>query len=226
MNVLVIAGHPDDEVLGCGATVRRLAGEGHEVHIAIFGEGATSRYADRGSASGSEVELLVSQAQEAGRILGAASVRTLGLPDNRFDSLPILDVIKMVEALVGELTPSQVFTHHPGDLNIDHRILFRATLTACRPLAGHLVQELLCFEIPSSTEWAFQRSGPSFQPTVFYNIRETLPQKLEAMDVYSGEVRPFPHPRSPEALTAYAHRWGSVVGVDAAEAFELVRVVR
>ncbi|MFH1809032.1 MAG: PIG-L deacetylase family protein [Pseudomonadota bacterium] len=226
MKVLVVAAHPDDEVLGCGATIRRLSEEGHQVQVCIFGEGATSRHTKREQAVEEETRTLSIQAVEAGRILGATSVLCFGLPDNRFDSLDLLDVVKRVESLLDEFSPSLVFTHHPGDLNVDHRVLFQATLTACRPDPGASVKELLCFEIPSSTEWAFQRIEPIFRPAVFYDVHTTLDKKLDAMAIYSRESRAFPHPRSPEALTAVARRWGSVVGVEAAEAFEVIRTLR
>src|SRR5690242_714418 len=132
MSVLVVAAHPDDEVLGCGGTMARLASEGEDVHVLILGEGQTSR--DGAGASGSAVvEQLASQARQAGDVLGAASVRVLDFPDNRFDRVDLLDIVKVVERAIEALTPTVVFTHHRGDLNVDHALTARAVITATRP---------------------------------------------------------------------------------------------
>jgi LmbE family N-acetylglucosaminyl deacetylase len=224
--VLVIAAHPDDEILGCGATAARLALEGHEVHIAIVGEGITSRHAEREKADASQLSLLHRNAQAAAAKIGAKDVVLYKLPDNRLDAVPLLDVVRLVEGLVEKLRPEVIYTHHPGDLNVDHGVVHRAVLTATRPMAGQPVCEIYAFEVPSSTEWAFQRIEPSFRPNVFVDVTATLEAKLAAMSCYDTETRQFPHPRSPEALRAIAARWGSVMGCQAAEAFELVRSVR
>jgi LmbE family N-acetylglucosaminyl deacetylase len=223
MTVLVVAAHPDDEVLGCGATISRLASEGQEVVIAILGEGATSRSANRDVADVALVDGLADRAREVGTLLGAAEVRLFGLPDNRFDSVDLLDVVKIVEGIVDDLRPAIILTHHGGDLNVDHGITHRAVLTATRPVAGAPVMGIYAFEVPSATEWAFHRQAPAFQPGTFVDVEGFLGRKIDGMAIYETEGRPFPHPRSPEALTAIARRWGSVVGCQAAEAFELVR---
>ena len=225
MNILVVAAHPDDEILGCGATMARLSTEGHTVRIAILGEGSTSRAAQREDADTAPVDELALASVAAGHEVGAAGVSLHGLPDNRFDRVDLLDIVKIVEGLVDEHEPSTVFTHHGGDLNVDHRLTHQAVLTATRPLPGQVVTEVYAFEIASSTEWAFQRFEPTFRPSYFVDVEGFLDRKLAAMAHYDAEVRPFPHPRSPEALTAIAQRWGSVVGRAAVEAFELIRLV-
>lgn len=224
-NVLVIAAHPDDEVLGCGGTIAKLT-ESNSVQIAILGEGATSRATQPSQVDPRLVDDLQTDARHAAKILGVKQVEFEGLPDNRFDELPLLEVVKRVERLIEELEPETIYTHHPGDLNIDHQVTFRAVLTATRPVPGCTVQEIYSFEVPSSTEWSFQRVGPAFQPNVFVDISTTIERKIQALECYRGEVRPFPHPRSPEALRAIGRRWGSVVGLEFAEAFELIRSVR
>jgi len=224
--VLVVAAHPDDEVLGCGATIARLAHEGREVYIAILGEGITARHARREEGNPAEVKALQECSRRAAAQLGAKDVFLHDLPDNRFDTVPLLDAVKIVEALIARLQPQVVYTHHGGDLNIDHSITSRAVLTATRTVPGCPVKELLFFEVPSSTEWAFQQYEPVFRPTVFTDVRGTIETKIEAMKLYEGEARAFPHPRSSEALRAIARRWGSVAGVEYAEAFALVRSVR
>jgi len=224
--VLVIAAHPDDEVLGCGGTIARLAREGHDLYIAILGEGFTSRFQRREQADLSMVGALHTRSREAAQMLGAKDIFLHNLPDNRFDTVPLLEVIKIVEGLIANLGPNVIYTHHGCDLNVDHRVTHQAVLTATRPLKGQPVREVYAFEIPSSTEWAFHRNGSAFHPNVFIDVSDTLAIKVQAFCHYETEVRPFPHPRSPEAITAIGQRWGSVAGCNAAEAFELVRAIR
>ena len=223
---LVIAAHPDDEVLGCGGTIARLAQEGEDVFIAILGEGITSRFNRREQADASELENLHKCSKRVSKILGIKELFLYDLPDNRFDTIPLLDIVKVLESLIDKIKPSTIFTHHGGDLNVDHRKVFQATLTATRPVAGCSVTTIYSYEVPSSTEWAFGKVSSSFQPNVFIDIQDTLELKLKAMSLYEGELRDFPHPRSSEALRAIACRWGSVSGFQAAEAFELIRDVR
>jgi LmbE family N-acetylglucosaminyl deacetylase len=225
-SVLVVAAHPDDEILGCGGTMARLTREGHEVRIAILAEGMSSRYAHREDADPQQLQHLHARAQQAADKVGAKEVVLCKLPDNRLDTVPLLEVVKQVEELVARFRPEVIYTHHPGDLNVDHGVVHRAVLTATRPVAGQCVKEIYAFEVPSSTEWAFQRLEPLFRPSVFVDITETLETKIEALTCYDTETRKFPHPRSAEALRAIATRWGSVAGLQAVEAFELIRSVR
>ena len=226
MIVLVVVAHPDDEVLGCGATIARLNQEGHEVYIAILGEGITSRYQRREQADHSLVEALHTCGRQVAELLGARDLFCYRLPDNRFDTMPLLDVVKIIETLIEQLKPDIIYTHHGGDLNIDHMVTHRAVLTATRPATNQPVREIYAFEVPSSTEWTFGQLQPTFRPNVFMDISDTLEAKVHAMAVYESEVRPFPHPCSSEALRALARRRGSMAGVEAAEAFELVRAIR
>jgi LmbE family N-acetylglucosaminyl deacetylase len=224
--VLVVAAHPDDEVLGAGGTVARHTARGDEAAVLILGEGAVARWDDPGAAPASATAALAERARQAARLLGVADVRFGGLPDNRFDGLALLDLVKLVERAVREVEPTVVYTHHPGDLNVDHQLTFRAALTATRPVPGAPVREVLAFEVLSSTEWAFGRTGPAFTPTVFVDVAETLERKLDALECYADELRAAPHARSREAVRAAAARWGATVGRTAAEAFELIRLVR
>lgn len=224
--VLIVAAHPDDEVLGCGGTMARLAQEGCEVHIAILGEGITSRHAQRDEADAKHLSSLHQRAHEAGAKVGAKDVVLFKLPDNRLDTVPLLDMVKLVEDLIQKVQPEVIYTHHAGDLNVDHGLVNRAVLTATRPLSGQSVREIYAFEVPSSTEWAFHQLQPEFRPNVFVDVSRTLEAKIAGLACYESETREFPHPRSPEALRAIAARWGSVAGCRAAEAFELVRSIR
>ncbi len=203
----------------------RLVKEEHDVFIAILGEGVTSRYKKREQADQSVLQELRDHSGSVAKLIGAKDLFTYNLPDNRFDTLALLDVVKIVEDLIDDIQPHTVYTHHNGDLNIDHEVVFRATMTAVRPLSECPVRELYSFEVPSSTEWSFQKYHGGFRPNVFVNITDTIDVKIDAMQTYDGESRRFPHPRSTEALRSIARRWGSVVGVDYAEAMELIRLV-
>lgn len=226
MRHLVVAAHPDDEVLGCGGTIARLTALGHDVFVVILGEGITSRFTSRDEADAGLVEALHEDCIEVGRMLGVKKVFHFAYPDNRFDSVPLLDIVKNLEEVIDDVRPEVLYTQHGGDLNIDHAIAFRATVTATRPMVGCPVRELYCYEVPSSTEWAFGVFEPRFRPSVFVDIHDTLDVKIQAMEHYEGEKREFPHPRSPEAMAAQARHWGSAVGLLAAEAFEPVRIIK
>jgi len=219
MRVLVVVAHPDDEVLGCGATLARHADEGDTAEVVVLGRGALSRE----GATPSDADELQRQAHEAARILGASGIRVLNLPDNRFDRMDLLDIVKQVEAEIHRVNPEVVYTHHAADLNIDHRRTFEAVVTACRPVEASGVRRILSFEIPSSTEWQSPTVPPGFLPNVFVDVTRTLERKLSAIGIYSGEIRSAPHPRSIEALTALACWRGASAGMKAAEAFVLVR---
>ena len=225
MNVLIVVAHPDDEVLGCGGTALRLAREGHKIAIAIMGEGETSRYAKRQQAEQKLVRELHSQCRQVAESLGADTLIEEKFPDNRFDSVPLLDIVKSVERIVEKVKPEVVFTHHGGDLNIDHVVVHRAVLTATRTMPGQAVRQIYSFEIPSSTEWAFQQFSPLFLPNVFIDITETIEEKIKAFEIYESEKRDFPHPRSGQAIDASGKRWGSLAGCMRAEPFQLIRAV-
>lgn len=220
--VLVIAAHPDDEVLGCGGTLLKLARAGAEIHLAFLADGIGARNPDPAQRQ-AELDQRRAAARAAADILGAASIHFDALPDNRLDSIPLLDLTQRVEALIARYRPTTLFTHHVGDLNIDHRRTHQAVMTACRPQSGHPVRTLLCFEVPSSTEWQPPGSGTPFTPNWFEDIGATLDGKLAALAAYAAEVRDWPHPRSREGVQ-YLARWrGATVGCEAAEAFMLAR---
>jgi len=223
---LVIAAHPDDEVLGCGGTIARLVAEEQNVYIAILGEGVTSRYAESEEAGAGELEALHASSHQVATLLGVKDLFMFNFPDNRFDTIPLLNVVKAIEGVIEQVKPYAIYTQHGGDLNIDHVTVYRATLAATRPMSDCPVKQVYAYEVASSTEWSFAQFAPAFQPNVFVDISATLDIKIKAMQMYESESRPFPHPRSPEALKAIAKRWGSVAGLQAAEAFSLVREVR
>jgi LmbE family N-acetylglucosaminyl deacetylase len=221
-DVLVIAAHPDDEVLGCGGSIARMSAEGRSVVVAILGEGGTSRH-PAGSAEGAaEVAALKQCSREAARILGVRELVFCGLADNRFDAMDLLDIVKVVENLAGRFDPELVLVQHGGDLNRDHELTFRAAMTAFRPLPGTRVRELRAFEVASSSEWAFGKFSPAFAPDTYVDVSDFLAAKLDALRSYDNEIRAFPHPRSLRGVEAQALDRGVRVGVAAAEAFQTI----
>ncbi|MEK4711612.1 PIG-L deacetylase family protein [Sporosarcina sp. FSL K6-5500] len=225
--ILVIAAHPDDEVLGCGGTMARHAAMGDNIHSAILAEGLTSRDKERNREFHSEeFMILQSAAQKANDILGVKQLKLFDFPDNRMDSMDRLDIVKVVEGLINELKPDIIYTHHIGDVNIDHRRIHEAVLTAVRPIPGnHHVEELLYFETASSTEWMTAGSAPPFIPNWYVDIEKTLELKLKALEAYAYEMREWPHARSIKALDYLAKWRGANIGVEAAEAFMLGRKI-
>jgi LmbE family N-acetylglucosaminyl deacetylase len=223
-NILIIAAHPDDEILGCGGTVRRLVDEGYTAYTLILGEGITSRDVSRDRLK-REKELieLREQINEANRLIGVKATYIYGFPDNRFDTVPLLDIIKVIEKIKSEVKPDIVFTHYENDLNIDHQITYKAVITATRPLSSESVKQIYSFEVLSSTEWKYPLS---FSPDVFFNISESIQSKIKAMATYYPEVREYPHPRSLEGIKLNAKNWGMKVGFNYAEAFKTVRVLK
>lgn len=219
--ILVVAAHPDDEVLGCGGTLALLAGRGAQLHVAFLADGVFSRDSVPGQEE--ELEARRAAARKACDVLGVQSVSFGDFPDNRMDGVTLLDIVKPVETLIVRHRPDTVFTHHAGDVNIDHRRTHEAVVVACRPQQGHPVRTLLFFEIPSSTEWQPPGSAPAFVPNWFVDVSATLERKLIALDAYAAELRPWPHPRSKPGVE-YMARWrGATIGADAAEAFVLGR---
>jgi N-acetylglucosamine malate deacetylase 1 len=227
MRILVVAAHPDDEVLGCGGAILRHVAEGDEVHVVILAEGVTSRSLKRNVGEDfDKLSQLSNAAYEANESLGVTSLELFELPDNRMDSLDRLDVIKIVEKIVNKVKPEVVYTHHCGDVNIDHRIVHEAVCTACRPLPDSIVNTLLFFETPSSTEWMPAGSATPFIPNWYIDISEYLDRKLRVLEIYESEMRKWPHARSIAALD-YLSKWrGASVGKKAAEAFVLGRHIK
>ncbi len=222
--ILVIAAHPDDEVLGVGGTVARRTAEGDTAYALILGEGQTSRFERRQQAELNIIESLHKDSRAAAKILGYRDIYFGDFPDNRFDSVDLLDIVKFVEKYIEKLKPDIIFTHFNGDLNVDHQITNKAVLTAARPQGIYSAIQIFAFETVSSTEWNFG-SRQVFCPNVFVDIGSYFPIKCSAMEKYKSELRTFPHPRSLAMLEYAAHRWGGVVGREYAEAFELLRMV-
>jgi len=219
-HVLVVAAHPDDELLGLGGTIARHVSQGDRVVIALIADAGTARYEDE------TIQFVRRCALEAGCRLGVSNVRFAGLADQKLDTFPILDITQWIEAVLSDVQPQIIYTHHRGDINRDHQVVYEATLTAARPYSASCVERILCYETPSATEWAGPYVENWFVPNVYVDITAHLESKLSAISAYTTELCSFPHPRSTEALRARAAYWGSVIGVVAAEAFMLVREIQ
>jgi len=224
--ILVVVAHPDDELLGLGATMNKLIHDHNcNIRVVILGEGLTSRSDKRDADKWSE-ELNVHRQniKVALKAIGFNSVGIYNFPDNRFDSIDLLDIIKIVEKEKNEFQPEIIFTHHGGDLNIDHKRSFEAVITATRPLEKETVKAIISFETPSGTEWMASSDPNKFVPNLFVSVsEENLNAKIKGMESYKYEKRKFPHPRSPEALKIIANRWGIMNGCEFAEAFCIIR---
>ena len=222
--ILVIAAHPDDEILGCGATIVKLINSGYEAHVLILGEGVTSRYEKRVlDKQRAEMKDLKQHAQKANKIIGIKDLILKDLPDNRFDSLPLLEIVKIIDEVKRDKSPDIIFTHYHNDLNIDHRITYRAVITATRPVLGETVKEIYSFEVASSTEWNYPLT---FSPDIFFDVSETMDVKLKALGQYKIEMKNSYHPRSIQGVKLQAKLWGLKIGMRYAEAFKAVRVMR
>lgn len=213
-SVLVVAPHAMDEALGCGGAMALHAQKGDRVDtLILFGDGSGM---DAGRCEA---------APRAASILGAQAPRFVGFPENRSDTLPLVEVIGAVEFAIAELKPSTLYVTHGGNLNIDHNITFNATLTAARPVPDHPVKMLYAYEVLSSTEWAPPSAARTFLPTRFVDITTVLELKMRALESYVAEMRVAPHSRSAEGVRALARHRGYSVGIEAAEAFVLVREI-
>ncbi len=222
--VLVVAAHPDDEILGVGGTAARHAAEGDAVYALILGEGQTSRSTHREDTRREIVEELHRNTLESAQAIGYREVFFADFPDNRFDDVDLLDIVKAVESRIQELQPQIVYTHYSGDLNVDHQYTARAVLTATRPVGGCCVEEIYAFETLSSSEWNFDHSAqPAFSPNVFVDITDYYIRKEQAMNCYVSELCVYPHPRSLDGMDVLSRTRGMAAGMERAEAFMLVR---
>ena len=223
---MVVVAHPDDEILGLGATMNKLINEfSVDTRVVILGEGITSRSEIRDLP---KWEKHLNKHKEnifnAQKEIGYHSVGVYDLPDNRFDSISLLDIVKIIENEKNNFIPEVIFTHHGGDLNIDHQLTFEAVITACRPLEGNSVKSIFTFETPSGTEWRASTDPRHFIPNIYITVEEkNMNAKINAMESYEFEKREYPHPRSPKSLFIQAQRWGIVVGQEFVEPFCLVR---
>jgi len=236
LKILVIAAHPDDEVLGMGGTITKYVKNGDSVKIIIMATGIFSRRSSNNTNSNTyevdekilkkmskQVQNLQKDAIKSSKIMGVKDIEFLNFPDNEMDKKSNLEITKKIEHVISKFKPDIVFTHSQHDVNIDHRIIYDATITATRPFSKFKVKEVISFEVPSSTEWYFPSK---FSPNMFIDINKELPTKIKALSAYKTEINNFPHPRSAEGLEVIAKRWGTVSAFNAAEAFYIVRQLK
>jgi len=219
--ILIIASHPDDELLGCGGTVRQYVKKGARVVSVLLGQGVYAR----GKKSPTALKKLRADARKANRMLGIKDIYFENLPDNQFDSVSLLSIVKKVEKYIKQYQPDIILTHSAQDLNVDHRLTFEAVMTACRPQSEVKVPEIYCFEIPSSTDFNALSQNKVFVPNVFVDISAEIGEKMEALACYTSEMRPYPHARSLKGVRIMAQYRGVTVGLEYAEAFRLVRKI-
>jgi len=220
MKILIVAAHPDDEILGAGGTIAKHVKSGDEVDILLLSKGVMARYNQKNKHSSKMIDEVNTQAKRIGAMLNTGVVFR-DFPDNKFDSVPLLDIIKSIEEIIAKYKPEIIYTHWEHDLNIDHKITFQAVMTATRPI-GSSVKKILSFEVPSSSEWNFTKS---FRPNYYINIEDTINYKIKAMKMYEGEIRKYPHPRSEEGIRILAKRRGMETDLKYAEAFRIIREI-
>ena len=215
--ILVIAAHPDDEVLGCGATIAKHVQEGNKVQVVFLGDGFSSR--DDGDNRDNSAE-------SASKVLGCEAPVFLDFPDNQLDTIALLDIVKKIEKVVDDFQPSIIYTHYFGDLNIDHQITHKAVMTACRPQPNFCVKEIYSFETLSATHWQSSSMGNAFSPNCFIDVSDLVDIKMKALQCYDSEMRATPHVRSYKSVEILSKLRGNLVGVENAEAFFLERLVK
>ena len=217
-SIVAIFAHPDDEILACGASLAKHASTGAVVRILLLASGLTAR----GPVAISAMDELRDHARRAADVIGAESVVFGEFPDNRMDTVPLLDVVQVIEEFLGDMTPEILYTHNDTDLNIDHQVVQRAVITACRPIPGRVAHEIRSGEVNSSTEWN-AGFGKAFIPNIFEPVSDTMNKKIKALECYEDEIRDWPHPRSVQGVRTLAALRGMQCGAEAAEAFALVR---
>ena len=223
--ILVVASHPDDEILGAGGTIHKCSTHlSSEAKAIILSKGVASRLNKDNETLQEEIKRNEHDIKRATSIVGFKEVEVFDLPDNEFDTVSLLSVVKIIEQEINSFEPDMILTHHNYDLNVDHRITSQAVMTASRPIDNNL--QIVSFETPSSTEWQFPDNHLSFNPNLFIKLeKDSIEAKMDAIDAYTGEVRDYPHPRSPLALEVIAKRWGTVIGSPFAEAFRVHRLI-
>lgn len=220
-SILIVAAHPDDEVLGCFGTVAKLIKKGYQAYTLILSGGKTSR----GPVDQKEIVHLSQEMEKANQSIGIKKVFQADFPDNLFDTVALLQIVKKIEEIKKLTQAELIFTHHRGDMNIDHQLTHQAVLTATRPMPGECVKEIYAMEVPSSTEWNNFSKETIFTPNLFVDVSDTIEKKIEAMACYASELREYPHPRSLQFIKELAHTNGIKVGLPYSENFQLVRKI-
>jgi len=216
-NILVIAPHPDDEVLGCGGIIKKYAESGNQVHVLILTRGTPKMY------SNERIENVRKEARNAHKILGVQQTVFFDFPAPELDTVPVSEIAKAISDTIKKLDIHIVFLPHRGDIHNDHRMVFNAGLVACRPVGNYTVKEIYAYETLSETEWAAPFGDDTFIPTKFINIKEQIKFKIKAIECFKSQLRAFPNPRSIETIEALAKYRGATVGFERAEGFMTIR---
>ena len=219
--VLVVAAHPDDELLGCGGTLIKLAKKNCKIFTLFFTDGVSAR----GNKFSKKVNNRKNNALKSLKIMGVHSSKFLSYPDNGLDTVPLIKIVREIEQIITKFKPDTILTHSNVDLNIDHEIVSRAVVTASRPKPNFCVKNILLFETLSSTEWNFNLKKKTFNPNYFIDITLTIKKKIKAAKAYKNEINSWPHPRSIKGIKNLASYRGQSVGLKYAEAFYLLRYV-
>jgi LmbE family N-acetylglucosaminyl deacetylase len=222
MKVLIIGAHPDDETYGMGGTIAKYTSRGIVVHVLIITDGSSSQY-------NNYKEMIMrkkKEAKNAMEILGVEKIELESFPDMKLDTIPHIEINKLIENKIKNFNPSIIFTHHWGDINKDHRLVFESTIVATRPINNQTLKSIYTYETPSSTEWSSMELNDKFVPNLFIDISEFMDQKIKAIEAYESELRKFPHPRSTEAVRAYDKKNGIIIGRTFAERFTLIRSIQ
>jgi len=222
--ILVIAAHPDDELLGCGGTIARLLSRGCAIKVIFIGEGSSCRFDDPNCKEANEAIVQRNRcAMEALSFLGVFDFEFNDLPCGRLDQTPIIEINKIIERSIMSFKPDTVFTHYHGDSNNDHKIVHKSTIMATRPCGENIVKRVFCYEVLSSSEWSF--SDP-FVPNYFISLDECdIQAKWQALCHYKEEMRDYPFPRSWRGVQSLAMQRGTQSGNNYAEAFHLIREI-
>ncbi len=222
--VLVIAAHPDDEVLGVGGTIAKLSAGGTECHLLIVTDGSSSQYRDSDHLQ-EILDAKMLETKNCADIIGFKSIHYGEFPDMKLDKTLHIAINQVIEKVIDEIQPDTVFTHFWGDVNRDHQEVYKSTLVAVRPVMGQVVKELYCYRVPSSTEWTPNKADTMFMPNYFVDIEKFAERKYKAFTYYATELREYPHPRSVQYLRETDKAAGLRVGLLAAEEFVLMRKI-
>ena len=218
-NVLILAPHPDDEVLGCGATIKKLSDEGNQLFVLVLTRGSSKFYSDE------KILNVRNEALQAHKLLGVKQTFFLDFPAPELDTVPLADISREISKVLSDNKINVLYLPHRGDIHNDHRVVFNAGLVAARPVDAFTVTEIYAYETLSETEWAAPFCDDAFIPTYFVNVENTLITKMEAIKCFKSQLKSFPNPRSVETIEALAKFRGATVGFKASEVFMVIRQI-
>jgi LmbE family N-acetylglucosaminyl deacetylase len=222
-NILVVAAHPDDDAFGCSGTLSKLALQKNNIFAVYFTDGVSARQKQKDIKK--NIFDRKNNSEKAAKIIGIKKCIFYSYPDNKLDTVPLLEITQKIEQEILKIKPDIIFTHFENDLNVDHQIINKAVKTATRPKPNFSVREIFLFETLSSTEWQFSNKKKTFNPNYFVDISKTIKKKIKAVKAYKKEFFKWPHPRSVKGVKTLASYRGQIVGLKFAEAFEVLRII-